>query len=197
MVEIFIGKSKQRFHVHKRLLGDKIPYFKNMFESGFQESIDQTATLPEDDPEVFALFIQWIYGNAFKKPTNVTEDSPSTFRLVQVYAFAEKISLPILMDYTMTYIISRFVKNKIMPSIDTVCEAYRTTHQDSKLRLFGSRYLSFAILRGKKGGIRSQITAETMNCQDLTRDVMEHLLGSHGKPLESPLAMKKMQIPRA
>jgi len=140
MVEIFVRKSKQRFHVHKGLLCDKVPYFKNMFESGFQKSIEQTATLLEDNPEAFTLFIPRFYGNVFKKPTNVTEDGPRTFRLVQMYAFTEKISLlPILMDYSTTYLISRFVKNKITPSMDIMCEAYQTTHQGSKLRLFGLR----------------------------------------------------------
>jgi len=101
MVEIFVRKSKQRFRVLKGLLSDKVPYFKNMFESGFQKSIEQTATLLEDNPEAFALFIPWFYGNVFKKLTNVTEDSPRTFRLVQMYAFTEKISLlPMLMDCT-------------------------------------------------------------------------------------------------
>jgi len=49
-------------------------------------------------------------------------------------------------------------------------------------------------LRGNKGGIKLQVTVEMMKCEVLIRDVMEHLWGSHDKPLESPLAMRKCKF---
>jgi len=58
MVDIVVGPIETIFCVHETLLCAKVDYFKKMFESGFGESVDQRATLPEDGADVFALFIE-------------------------------------------------------------------------------------------------------------------------------------------
>lgn len=61
MVNIFVGPEKEHFRVHKNLICSKALYFNKMFNGGFKEDIEQTATLPEDSPRVFTLLVEWIY----------------------------------------------------------------------------------------------------------------------------------------
>lgn len=64
MVDIFVGPQKQHFHVHKNPLCTRVPYFEKVFkEGGFLESVDQVATLPEDDPVAFSLLLEWVYND--------------------------------------------------------------------------------------------------------------------------------------
>lgn len=47
--------------IHKYLLCTRVPYFRKLFESTFKEGAEQAETLPEDDPNAFVLFVQWLY----------------------------------------------------------------------------------------------------------------------------------------
>src|SRR2546430_1421590 len=57
MIDIVVGPTEKIFCVHETLLYAKVDYFKKMLESGFAESVDQRATLPEDGVNVFALLL--------------------------------------------------------------------------------------------------------------------------------------------
>jgi hypothetical protein len=78
MVEIYVGPSKQHFSVHKKLLCAKADYFQKRFESTFKEGIEQAATFPKEDPDNFALFVQWIYGDSLKR-IDISKHNPPEF----------------------------------------------------------------------------------------------------------------------
>lgn len=61
MVELWVSKPDPKlYRVHKKLLCETIPYFKNMFKGGFKEATDNKATFPEDSPESFGM-LEWVY----------------------------------------------------------------------------------------------------------------------------------------
>jgi hypothetical protein len=58
MVDIYVGALKKHYHVHKAILASASDYFHKMFTNGFIETIEQAATLPELDPEVFDCLLE-------------------------------------------------------------------------------------------------------------------------------------------
>jgi hypothetical protein len=62
-VDIFVGPLREHFSVHEELLCRDAPVFRAMFGNsfGFQEAVNKSADLPEDDPETFEWFIKWLY----------------------------------------------------------------------------------------------------------------------------------------
>ncbi|KAK3066575.1 hypothetical protein LTR53_017022, partial [Teratosphaeriaceae sp. CCFEE 6253] len=66
-VEIVVGddgeKSRPRtkYVVHKELLTAASPFFAAALDGTFAEGLDQAVRLPEEKPEIFEWFLQWLY----------------------------------------------------------------------------------------------------------------------------------------
>jgi hypothetical protein len=154
MVDIFVGPDKQRFHVYKKLLCSRVPYFEKMFqEGGFIESVDDTATLPEDDPATFSLFLEWLY-TARLAPLDIsksTQTSGPFVNRIKLYQFAHKLCLLNLADYTMTNMMSNYDHHNGCPSQFAVSLAYRITGPGSHLRSYMLHNLLFQAETGKLG----------------------------------------------
>ncbi|KAJ8069701.1 hypothetical protein OCU04_000126 [Sclerotinia nivalis] len=61
LVTVTVGKEKRKFVLHRQLLCDSVPYFRSAFSAGgFKESQESSMDMPEDEPEAFELFINWL-----------------------------------------------------------------------------------------------------------------------------------------
>jgi len=111
-----------------------------MFTGGFTESATFSAYHPEDDPEVFSLFLEWVYGRQFAPVTeaNMKEPSNSHFFMyrVKLYIFAEKLCLDELCDYTITNLMSLLQQYARSPTVQQMREAYKGSAVDSPMRKF-------------------------------------------------------------
>lgn len=61
MAKVFVGPDKHEFRTHKHLLRHDIPFFRAAFDNLFAEADENSMELPEDDPQVFALIVSWLY----------------------------------------------------------------------------------------------------------------------------------------
>lgn len=62
VVKIDVGEPKTPFYVHLELLCACSPYFEALFEHRFDQPLAEPVTsLPEDDPQVFAQIVLWMY----------------------------------------------------------------------------------------------------------------------------------------
>ena len=95
MVDIYVGPSKQYFPIYKHLLGTKVPYFRKMFESTFKESVEQAATLPEDDPNAFVLFVQWLYRDNLTFSISESTTHPKTTSSLTASVLLSREDLPV------------------------------------------------------------------------------------------------------
>ena len=99
--------------------------------------------LPEDDPNAFALFIDWIYRS--KIPERKKKEDQAT--LYNLYIFAEKLCLDDLANATMDEI------QKLVDSHDhsfdqhstLISKVYNETSSDSLLRKFCSHLMAFEL----------------------------------------------------
>nr|OQO18170.1 hypothetical protein B0A51_14102 [Rachicladosporium sp. CCFEE 5018] len=61
-------KGAVSYLVHKELLCSASPFFAAALNSTFAEGLDQTVRLPEEKPEVFEWFLQWLYTGSLTTP---------------------------------------------------------------------------------------------------------------------------------
>lgn len=67
MLKVFVGQDEKVFVLHKRLVCQASPYFKAAVEWKGGESPNELR-LPEQDPESFNHFAEWIYTGGFHLP---------------------------------------------------------------------------------------------------------------------------------
>jgi len=154
MIDIFNSPGKEQFRIHKELLCSRVPYFEKMFrDGGFIESVDQTASFPEDDPAIFSLFLEWLYTKNLA-PINVansTETSGPLVDLMRLYQFADKLCLLELADYAITILVSNYDHHHLPPSQFAMKLAYEITGAGSGLRAFMVNFLFFRVEQNKWG----------------------------------------------
>jgi hypothetical protein len=94
MVTIYVGPKRKEFHVHKAPLCKSADLFKGAFRPEFKEGREEAMYMPEDEPGVFSLFVDYIYRS--KIPTGNTEAHLNN--LYDFYYLADKLCLTELKD---------------------------------------------------------------------------------------------------
>ncbi|KAK3683026.1 hypothetical protein LTR37_020644 [Vermiconidia calcicola] len=62
------ARPETKYLIHKELLTSASPFFAAALNSTFAEGMDQTVRLPEEKPEIFEWFLQWLYTGTLKTP---------------------------------------------------------------------------------------------------------------------------------
>ena len=62
------ARPETKYLVHKELITSASPFFAAALNSTFAEGMDQTVKLPEEKPEIFEWFLQWLYTGTLKTP---------------------------------------------------------------------------------------------------------------------------------
>jgi hypothetical protein len=78
VVKIHVGRKRKEFIVHKKLICDASKFFKDAFTGPFKEGQEGVMYMPEDDPESFSCFIEWLYRN----PLPIIEDGAKVSKVV-------------------------------------------------------------------------------------------------------------------
>ncbi|WPG98125.1 Hypothetical protein R9X50_00091100 [Acrodontium crateriforme] len=74
VVPVIVGDSNDKsrpqtqYMVHKELLTAASPFFAAAFNGSFAEGLDQVVRLPEERPEIFEWFLQWLYTGTLTTP---------------------------------------------------------------------------------------------------------------------------------
>ena len=74
MATVVVGDEKNTarpaltYLIHKELLTSASPFFAAALNSTFAEGLDQTVRLPEEKPEIFEWFLQWLYTGSLTVP---------------------------------------------------------------------------------------------------------------------------------
>lgn len=60
MVAVFIGPDKIRHDIHKDLICHHSDYFRRVYNGSWKE-VHEGVTLPDVEPEIFNIFVNWLY----------------------------------------------------------------------------------------------------------------------------------------
>jgi hypothetical protein len=135
VVKLYVGPERKKVTVHKKLLCDRCHYFKAAFTTGFKEAQDNTMEMPEDDPVVVQLMVDFIYrGQSLRREVDSVE---KLIQLKKAYYLAEKICYTKFMDELIDEIDSLLVRvdAHFQTSEYGGIEIFANTHSSSKLRL--------------------------------------------------------------
>ncbi|KAI7365805.1 RNA methylase family protein [Hortaea werneckii] len=69
------GRGQTKYLVHKELLTSASPFFAAALNSTFAEGMEQVVRLPEEKPDSFEWFLQWLYTGSLTTPHNTPLDA--------------------------------------------------------------------------------------------------------------------------
>ncbi|KAF2219923.1 hypothetical protein BDZ85DRAFT_204867, partial [Elsinoe ampelina] len=92
MATVIVGPAQVKFLLHTELLVSVSPFFAAALQGHFAESASQTVTLPEEKPEMFEWFVQWLYTGSLST-AGATNCAPPQeyFLLIDLYALSDRL----------------------------------------------------------------------------------------------------------
>ena len=120
-----------RFLVHRDQLNETSEVFKTAFEATVREGVDlQSMTLPDEKPEVFNIFVSWLYSHTSLKKSDDRYDD-----LLRCFFFADKYDIQGLRDEAVDAFVAKLRRKDIAERETRALERiYETTDTDSRLR---------------------------------------------------------------
>lgn len=125
--------------VHKNLVCRYSSFFKAACKGSFREAESNEVKLPDDEPETFDNFVQWLYARDFERP--MTESGgPDWVCIFDTYVLADKLGAPKFSNYVMNLMVheaeTRWDQELSLPNAAAVSVAYENTPGSSPLRRF-------------------------------------------------------------
>ncbi|CAI7671915.1 unnamed protein product [Penicillium bialowiezense] len=56
-----VGPNKESFSIHEKLISSCSPFFDTALAGPWKEASEHSVKLPEDEPEIFTLYVRWLY----------------------------------------------------------------------------------------------------------------------------------------
>ena len=85
--------TPKRFAIHEGVIAPRSEFVRLALRGEWKEAQERTIPLPEDDPDVFSVYQQWLYGNLictrYNNTVSQTDDEYES--LVKAYILGEKI----------------------------------------------------------------------------------------------------------
>ncbi|KAL8700404.1 MAG: hypothetical protein Q9224_000986 [Gallowayella concinna] len=93
VVKVKVGPegAQEEFQPHAELLSYYSPFFKSMMSGNWVEAQTGIINLSADDPEVFEVFQNWLYGHDLGLVGDQVED---TSLILSLWVFGDKIQVP-------------------------------------------------------------------------------------------------------
>lgn len=100
-----------RFIVHERLVNPRSEFTRLALRGVWKEALGRTIKLPEDDPEVFSVYQQWLYDGLVHTSSGTifpTKTDDEYEALVKAYILGEKLMDPDFKDAITDAIVDKF-----------------------------------------------------------------------------------------
>jgi hypothetical protein len=98
VVKVFVGSEEKEFVVHKDILCACSRFFERAFDGGFVEGKLQELRLPEEQAELFAVFIDWLYGGCDHQKFRSSIQARQQWHVDEVdlklYRMADRLMIP-------------------------------------------------------------------------------------------------------
>ena len=124
------------WYIPKTLVTHCSIFFSAALNSHFAEANSNTVSLPDENPETFENFVQWLYAGEIQvdvRPDDSYKAHKELSRLlVESWTLGDMLGCPAFQDAAMTQLLALHWKHAIKPS--TVDAAYDGSLPDSELR---------------------------------------------------------------
>lgn len=134
------GGQKETFNVHENLIRTS-PFFDKAMSGPWQESMQRTIELPEDDPEIFAVYVHWLYDGTL--PVSGVDESTTKnteyMILLKAYCLGDKLLNTGFQHTILSAIVEKaefpdcYVETTL-PTVADITYAYENTNEHSVFR---------------------------------------------------------------
>ncbi|KAI9658960.1 MAG: hypothetical protein M1821_001920 [Bathelium mastoideum] len=126
-------EKRSSFFVYEKHLTHHSTFFRKALSGPWTESISRVIELPEDEPKVFQLFVQWLYTEDYAHYSDCAAPKEYHYKL---YVFADKLQVPALKNCVIDNLINdQFLQDLIPFHEPDIRFVYKHTTEGSKLRL--------------------------------------------------------------
>jgi hypothetical protein len=142
MVNVMAGEEKVVYTIHKDLLCYHSPYFHRALNGSFVDASRQEVELENVQPDVFGLFVHWIYRakigeKRFNDPKDSTIVEQTTDeQLIKLWSLADYLQVPKLQNAVVEHMWLRLEELGVHPSIATCKYVYENWAAESLIRRF-------------------------------------------------------------
>ncbi|KAK0654592.1 hypothetical protein DIS24_g5050 [Lasiodiplodia hormozganensis] len=63
IIQVDVGSGQRKYYIHKDILCASSPFFAKACNGNWKEARERRIELPEDEPECFDKYVQWLYFN--------------------------------------------------------------------------------------------------------------------------------------
>jgi hypothetical protein len=175
---VVVGPDQYEHTVHKDLFCEKSPYFSTATKEHWQEGQEGRVTLPlpNDDPAVFALYIQWVYrGRIFCRQDmgDTGGNREEIDLLIEAFVLGEKLQDQEFRDALVDCLIHAVdtpdgQDKRWYPTPSAVDRAYRGTPDSSPLRRL---LVDMYFFHGRREWLDEATNADFL--RDLARDLLQ------------------------
>lgn len=89
--------------------------------------------LPEADPEIFRIYVQWAYSNRILTPSDEDRDR-LRMTLTELYLLGQYLGDPRLQNRIVNLMIQNFARDKKDPATENLAKIWTSTPESDKLR---------------------------------------------------------------
>ncbi|KAI4201797.1 MAG: hypothetical protein LQ350_002997 [Teloschistes chrysophthalmus] len=177
IVTIVVGiePHQQEHKIHTELLCFYSPFFKKAVNSDFAEGKTGVVKLPDDEPEVFEIFQNWLYRDHLELTS--VEASKMTL-LLGLWVFGDKIQAPGFQNAAIEALRDRTVGSPRIFRLKDILFAYNNTPSASALREF---IVDLYVWEGAIGESIEKFLNEDYPC-DFIASVVQGYTKQFGRP---------------
>lgn len=97
---------KRTFQLHRSILAPRCEFFHTCFSGLFNESSSNAVTMHDDDPDVLARMLQWLYTLEFPVSNPSDKRTPTWSADLDLWMLADKYGLTVLMEQCVDALLS-------------------------------------------------------------------------------------------
>ncbi|KUL85134.1 hypothetical protein ZTR_06255 [Talaromyces verruculosus] len=140
-VDVLVGEKKDIFSVHEKLIRASSPFFDKAMSGAWLESAQHTIQLPEDEPEIFGIYVYWLYYGTL--PVYCDKPGPPAnqeyLKLVKAYTLGDKLMDTGFQNAAIDAIVEKSTSKTLdehewFPVTEVVEFAYNNTHKSAPVR---------------------------------------------------------------
>ena len=147
MITVRVGQepNEKDFLAHESYLTTQSEFFRRALHGKLQKAESRIVKLPEDDPEIFGLYLNYVYTGHLPTTCEAEKDLTAHYlslmdeyhQLFSVYVMAEKLLNPDAKNAAMTALVEIWTRNPgLVVSARTVYLVYEGTPGGSRARRF-------------------------------------------------------------
>lgn len=138
-VDIYVGREKKHWSLHKNLLCHHSSYFETEFQGHEVPKKEEHAPshyLPDDDPRGFELLVKWLYQGHLDDASHMTDEDKYEYAVAcqKLYQLCDKFDMIHVKNLAMDSYRQNLNAAQLVPDADEINEIYRASPIGSPFR---------------------------------------------------------------